>query len=221
MRQHQKQQLEAQALPQLGRAFKLKSGLLTHNGPWGCLPASEGGLAVGASASAQAVPPTGDSSSSTIFDGGRSEPAEAGPLTSAFHGSSPVSFVGDLTTLTRHLATSVVVRQLWAEFRGVVEGFVNSFNVESWGASFELCTRTFEGQGSIRIHGHFFFCGQQALTFPLRVLQFRRCGPALSGIYGNIGSRGLGAYAGLFYVRVPKIGSICSAGNKDPIRDFQ
>ena len=114
VREHQQQQLEAQALPQLGRAFKLKSGLLTFNGPWGCLPASEGGLAAGASASVSLSPPTGDSSSSAIFDRGGAEPAEAGPLTSAFHSSSPASSVGDIATVSQHLATSVVVRQLWA-----------------------------------------------------------------------------------------------------------
>ena len=59
-------------------------------------------------------------------------------------------------TVTARVQQSSWAQDLWGGFRRAVEDMALRLRADAWSCSLELCTRTLETAGTVRLHGHAF-----------------------------------------------------------------
>ena len=101
---------------------------------------------------------------------------------------------------------------LWAEVSVAVQGFKKQFpgNYMAW--ALELCPRTYERSGEVRVHVHVAFlnCGQ-VLNIPAHKLVFKGSPPGhLSRSFSLLAQRNRNGAAALAYLVVPKSSTVWS-----------
>ena len=115
------------------------------------------------------------------------------------------------------------VQQLWKEFQEQMKIWADAYVLPDWGISVELCTRTLQTQGIVRIHLHAWvqMTERKGVTLlHLKDFEYRGSLPHNSSFLTQR-TRGTGvAFAGCFYVTVPKIGSLFATSTKTPFDDY-
>ncbi len=130
-----------------------------------------------------------------------------------------------LDALTRALREHPAVVALWDGVRHRLAFWAERLRLESWACSCEVCVRTLEDSGEVRVHVHAFV----QRTSQLRtsdVLAMRLGGTTAhrskSAAHTRARGRNLQSCysAGLYYCQAPKVGQVFSAGNKRPFKDY-
>ena len=154
------------------------------------------------------------------FAGGWKEAADIPVQETPAGGSEAVDAMAAL------LRTHSGVLGLWQRFLVRVGEHSASMRTRRWSAAFELCPRTFAA-GSIRVHAHLFLeaSGKLRVKSPT-TLAFEGCAPHIGtpSCVSCLSARGRGlrsaAAAGHYYCRIPKVGSIFTAGTNEPFVDY-
>jgi hypothetical protein len=128
----------------------------------------------------------------------------------------------DIDRLVLRVRNSDAVQQLVQEFFAFVMLLVDEHHVNEWAASVEICTRTLESAGEVRLHAHAFLRKNQD-KFNVRLptmFEFKGSVPDRRAQNTGAKTRGTGSFAAMYYLQCPKIGLVASSGAKQPFIDY-
>jgi hypothetical protein len=123
--------------------------------------------------------------------------------------------------ITEYVDELSCVDEICHRFQLHSKALADRCHVSSWACGVEICFRTWEEKGQLRLHGHLFMRGdrsrvrcedQEALSF-MSVLPHLR-----DTLWGKATSRC--CWAGAYYTLAPKIGAIHRGGPLKPNHDF-
>jgi hypothetical protein len=133
-----------------------------------------------------------------------------------------VGIDGDVHMLCQRVRDSDLGQKLVQEFFAFIVQLETDHHVCEWAASVELCTRTLETSGVVRLHCHAFL-RKASNKFNLRCsdpFQFKSSVPDRRAQHTGGRARGTGSCAALYYLQCPKIGMVATAGSKQPFIDY-
>jgi hypothetical protein len=133
-----------------------------------------------------------------------------------------VGIDGDVHMLCQRVRDSDLGQKLVQEFFAFIVQLETDHHVCEWAASVELCTRTLETSGVVRLHCHAFL-RKASIKFNLRFsdpFQFKSSVPDRRAQHTGCRARGTGSCAALYYLQCPKIGMVATAGSKQPFIDY-
>lgn len=127
-----------------------------------------------------------------------------------------------LEDVVEYLRKDADVMGTWERFQKHSAKLEVFLQCEEVGLSFEVCTRTLQEAGKVRVHAHGFYKknGKMYLASKTPAV-FEGSVPNKScSFMGTQTNRGSGGFAGLYYVLAPKLGSVFTACEQQPYRDF-
>ena len=112
------------------------------------------------------------------------------------------------------------VEILWQKFVKFTKWIVGEVDAEYWACSLELCLKTLEHQGEIRVHCHLFLRRDKRMEFVHKeMLQFQTSNPYLrERIYGKHLRKN--CFSGMYYLLCPKLGCIYQMGSHERFHEF-
>ena len=128
----------------------------------------------------------------------------------------------DIDRLVLRVRASDAAQTLIQEFFDFVNLFVVEHHVSEWAASVEICSRTLESSGEVRLHCHAFVRKNHA-KFDVRdptLFSFKDSVPDRRAQQSHGKQRGTGSYAAMYYMQCPKVGIVASTGSKQPFIDY-
>ena len=139
---------------------------------------------------------------------------------------SEVSQGTRMPELVEAMRNTEQAKVLWSECQAYCQGLHESLRAPIWSLCLELCKRTWETRGVLRLHLHIFLASPEKLrTRREEVLEFRGTLPVRSGITGSSHLSGKSRCrindSGDFYVQCPKVGQLWSQGCRAMFEDFQ
>ena len=135
----------------------------------------------------------------------------------------PGSRTEAVNQVCEQLRTHPRVLKMWDEFTEKVTHWKEALFLASVAFSFELCTHTFETERKIRLHAHAFLRhGSKLRVRSGSDLAFQGVQPFRSdqGSGGTVKARGSSGNSGMYYLQVPKIGSVFRSGSIEPFKDY-
>jgi hypothetical protein len=136
--------------------------------------------------------------------------------------SADVSVAGDISSLCKKVGDSAWGQKLVHKFFVFINQLAAYHHVCEWAASVEICTRTLDTGGLVRLHCHGFlrkhhnkFNDRQ----PERYL-FESSVPDKRAHHAGCKPRGCGSNAALYYLQCPKLGMVATTGSKQPFVDY-
>ena len=128
----------------------------------------------------------------------------------------------DIDRMVLRVRDSDAAQTLIKEFFDFVNLLVVQHHVSEWAASVEICSRTLESSGEVRLHCHAFvrknhdkFCVRIPTLFT-----FKNSVPDRRAQHSAAKQRGTGSYAAMYYLQCPKVGIVASTGSKQPFVDY-
>ena len=190
-----------------------RSVLLTWNGPWGVISERP--------ADAESHSPSHDDKPEDLESHSPREeddelPIQVGqPEPELSAGLSPT----DLCELARKHSR---VKVLWKSLVEFAQEWADAIFADVWCACLEVCLQTYSAQGVVRVHAHVFF--RSASRMHVRSQDFFKWQGSMphsnASVMGVAGRKFQSGNAGLYYLQVPKLGSLHSVGNVAPFRDY-
>jgi hypothetical protein len=123
--------------------------------------------------------------------------------------------------ITRYVRELSCVTEICSRFQLHATALANLLHVSSWACGVEICFRTWEKEGQLRLHGHLFLksdrsamrCEDQTALSFMSVLPHMR-----DSLWGKATARS--TWAGAYYTLAPKIGAIHRGGPLERFHDF-
>ena len=123
--------------------------------------------------------------------------------------------------LAFHVKEMQRAQTLWKAFSEFAEQLAADLHAPNWACCFEICTRTFEEEKQLRLHGHLYLKSdvQQLRCEFQSKLRFMDSDPHLKDtLWGK--KVGRANWAGAYYCLAPKLGSVFRHGSVQRFRDF-
>ena len=127
-----------------------------------------------------------------------------------------------MATVTARVQQGSWAQDLWADFQRAITDMALKLRVDAWSCSLELCTRTLEADGAVRLHGHAFLmkeASKMTVRNP-RMLVWRSSMPNKREQLAGIRNRNSGSWSAMYYLQCAKVGLVFTAGNKQPFADY-
>ena len=136
--------------------------------------------------------------------------------------SSGEPFASDPELLAAQVQQDESVQQMFVNFKNRVQDIFQRLEATYYGASAELCLKTWAVEKKVRIHCHAFLLrkgGKKMNTRTPVALTFSGSMPN-KRVWDGPQGRCRGTMAGLYYITARKYGSLCSFANLNPFLDF-
>ena len=117
--------------------------------------------------------------------------------------------------------SSVVAQKLWESFQTFILAVAERFHIAYYGASLEICSKTWKDEAKLRIHVHCFLRHKRDKIRAWGCMTFfwNGCLPHRSAmVFGRQLARS--TWSGMYYVLCPKLFGVWSWSNVSPFVDF-
>ena len=111
---------------------------------------------------------------------------------------------------------------LWTEFKAHCERLSDLLGAVKHAFSMELCVKTWEQDGEVRVHGHLYLNAERNRMSCARaqLASFKDSRPHKSHKVAALNNRACSGFAGCYYLLAPTVGLIRNESNVRPYKDF-